>query len=441
MSSSSPSGILVPILALCFACILGCSKTEVNVEITSIPSGAVIWLNHAPTTFRTPSDLRIQEDALVAVRLEGFKAAPLAIQVQLSDPPGALHFDLVKRTLPVHAIEVEDQVEADSPPPLAVSKLPVETTITPKPKQTQPRTVETAAAKAVPIQGHSLTLTPWDPLFTLKIDGELRPYSAGDLPLTEGPHHIQVKLNTFELLDSLLLEPGEHLLTLPSRDSFVDVQLEPSDAQLVSGSVSLGHGRCLIPRFLLPMELSFEALPGYLEPAPIRLEPKSQNTIFRYTKALSYSWAEGSIRLEGRGYRFPDQEFVSDASVAPEPMNGSLLFAKAFKSRRPSGVHAAQFVFDLPEDTHDAWPATLEILVGDSQKRVFGSFRNRATLTLLINGTSLVRDVVIENEEEQKTWPISKLIKPGKNTLEIRSTERALSRLRLDAISLRLAHD
>jgi hypothetical protein len=415
--------------------VLSCARDEGRIYISSTPAHAVVWLDHAPTLSRTPVTLSLREGQILSLRYKDYKAAPLALLVRIASLPDSVHFNLEPRT------PITSAPEKQPAPPIKRASPKKTSEAAPKTKQPSPLVQASTQEPREDLQNHSLHLQQWDSLFTLEIDGIRVHRPLFPLRLTPGPHLVQVSLSSIELMDTLLLEGGAHALASPTSDAFVEIRTEPSTGRIVSGTRILGEGRVGVPRVLLPMTLQFDPLPTYLQPKDIELEVGSLSPlIFRYQHQLHFALADGSIQVQALGHRF-DTVFTEDAKHAPEQEGTHTYFGKAFRNRRPSGMQAARYTVVLPDETHAAWPATLHLSAGDSQERVFGSFRNRATLSLLLNGHYLVRDVLIEEELIEKTWPVSKLIQPGENQIEIHTTERCLSRLRVDSIRLDLGHD
>ena len=75
---------------------------------------------------------------------------------------------------------------------------------------------------------------------------------------------------------------------------------------------------------------------------------------------------------------------------------------------------------------------------GDSGQRYPLTLTRGATLTVLLNGTALARDLVLGADEQRRGWPVSSLLKAGRNQLTVQSSEASRSATRLRVVELRI---
>ena len=415
-------------------------------QVQSEPAGAEILIDLKATGKRTPAELQVPAPVpfLLQVRLDGHEADPTALRVDGARLRRGQLFRFALRPLPAAA-------------PLPSAPLPPagEATRTNSDAQAVGRPVGVGglllgtlaeSAPAVGAPGDSreqleISWLRWDPAFRLKVDGQILSVSAARA-LPAGTHRLQVDLAGRSLLDTLLAGQGPRRLVLPAREKFVEIQVSPPEAEIVVGEVVLGQGRVLLRRADLPLDLRFPALPGLLPPAALRVAADAPGVLsVRHHEPLRLSWSpagESGLRLAARGYVMPGAEFQEDTAHGPRLEGDQLLLGRAFHDRRPGGSQAAVFRFELPADQHADWPVELSLSAGDSGQRYPLTLTRGATLTVLLNGTALARDLVLGADEQRRGWPVSSLLKAGSNQLTVQSSEASRSATRLRVVELRV---
>jgi hypothetical protein len=420
-------------------------RGHVRLEVRSVPSGAEILVDLAATGLRTPAtlDLPVDQTVLVQARLAGLEASPTSVRLTPAELRRARALDFSLRPLPPG----HPAVAGAAPPPLAP---PVE-------KEAVPAGLGvgisgllegTLATPAPPERGDGLEggfleigWLRWDPAFRLKVDGQALPVS-GARALPAGTHRLQVELGTRQLLDTLLGGSGPRLLALPPRDRFVEIQVTPDEAEIVAGDRALGLGRCLLLRADLPLLVSFPPLPGRLPPAPLLVKPDAPASLhLSHRPPVAMEWSgssEGGLRQTRGGYVLPGEAFHEDDSHQPRREGSCLLLGRAFHDRRPGGSQAAIFEFDLPAEINPAWQAELALTAEDSGQRYPLILSRGASLSLLLNGTALARGLALEPGAVRRAWPVSNLLKPGRNVLQVQSGEASRSAARLCLVEVRI---
>ncbi len=426
---------------------------ECLLVIESQPPGAEVWLNLEPTGKLTPAEISAptSEEVLVQVRMAGRQSDPLGWKLSQQElRQGRVSCSFLMSELeapyqpeeaaPIIKEDVAPQVPARQPQALArlqatERKQPAAREIKPSPTPAQP------PVQAPAISSHTVYLLNSDEAYRLRVDGVELPIAEA-MQLEAGPHRLQVDLMSIQLLDTLLLEGGEHRLLLPDRSHVVEVTVMPARAEIISRERSLGRGRVLVPRILLPMQLRFPTLAGLLPPAEFLLDPDAPLKLeFRHTEPMHFVWTSPDspdMRVEGLGYVLPDRGFVSDREHGPEMDEAPMLLGRAFHDRRPGGAHTLRLQIQLPEGFHSGWPADLMVDAVDSGERFPLTLTRRATLSVFVNDVALGRDLVLDEASAPRSWPVSRLLKPGLNRIELRSTEEAKSRTRLLKVRLDL---
>jgi hypothetical protein len=426
---------------------------ECLLVIESQPPGAEVWLNLEATGKLTPTEISAptSEEILVQVRMAGRQSDPLGwklSQQELRQGQVSCSFLMSELEAPYQPEEpvpvIMEDAAADEPvfkpqaqlrPQAKLRKQPAARELKPAPKPAQ------QPVQAPAISSHTVYLLNSDEAYRLRVDGVELPISEA-LQLEVGPHRLQVDLLSISLLDTLLLEGGEHRLLLPDRSHVVEVSVEPARAEIISRERSLGRGRVLVPRILLPMQLRFPTLAGLLPPAEFLLDPDAPLKLeFRHTEPMHFEWTSPDspdMRVEGLGYVLPDRGFVNDRAHGPEMDDEGMLLGRAFHDRRPGGAHTLRLQIELPEAFHSGWPADLMVDAVDSGERFPLTLTRRATLSVFVNNVALGRDLVLDEASSPRSWPVSRLLKPGLNQIELRSTEDAKSRTRLLKVRLDL---
>lgn len=418
--------------------------------VESTPPGAAIWLDLELSAHTTPSEFEVDatRDLLVQVRAPGMQADPLAWQLtsaELQQGHVLCSFQLKELAAPYRPREAEpapqNSLEDQPADPVVVQPARPRRTVTrPDEVREQPAAATRDAGVPAATDGvHLLHIENWDPGFRLRIDGREQA-GAASMELAPGPHRVQVDLLSIMQLDTLLLDGGTHRLALPGSGSFVEVRVHPATGSIISGEHGLGRGRALVPRLLLPMTVRFPAMPGLLPPPEMQLKDGAPLRVeAMHLDPIHYSWEPGNesgLRLAARGYVLPAEGFVADRERGPEEQDGSMLLGRAFHDRRPGGVHCLRFSFELPASCHEGWPAELRLVAGDSRERFPLTLARNATLSVFINGVALSRDMKLEQERVERSWPVSRLLQPGSNLIELRNTEEARSKTRIERLDL-----
>lgn len=406
-----------------------------RLEIHSTPPGAEILLDLEAGHGRTPAvvEWRRDRELLVQVRLPGHESQPLGQRLSVKDlSKDGVRLDF--RLIPLPASPRVDSAALPSPPSSASSSL-----ATPAASPPDLRLSTPAPRPVATPGGHTLAWQNWDPAFRLRVDGRTLP--GPTQVLAPGSHRVQVELRGRNLLDTLLQESGAHRLILPGLERFVEVRVQPAAAEIVLGDQSLGKGRALISRGELPVRLVFPALPGLLPPASATVGVGSPGRLdFQHSQGLDLRWTPGESRglnLLDMGYEMGGRYQV-DAAHGPRREGGILLLGRAFHDRRPGGAQALRLVFEAPEGLNRQWQARLEIDAVDSGKRHPMTLNRGATLTVLLNGTALVKDMPLAADEAPRSWPVSALLKPGRNELRIQSSESSRSSTALRGASVKV---
>lgn len=410
-----------------------------RLEIHTTPPGAEILLNLKGGHGQTPSVVEWprDQDVLVQVRLAGHESQPLGRRLVEKDlASGSLRLEFQLSPLPV-GVPVDLQADSTTLPvsPLAISPSPT----APASSFPDPRAFTALPSSVATPGGHTLAWQHWDPAFRLRVDGHMLP--GPTQVLAPGSHRVQVELRGRSLLDTLLHQSGAHRLILPGPESFVEVRVQPATAEIVQGDQSLGKGRALIPRGELPVPLSFPALPGLLPPASTTVGIASPARVeFQHRQSLDLSWTPSQshgLSVLDMGYEM-EGRYLADAAHGPRREGGFLLLGRAFHDRRPGGAQALRLGFDAPEILNRQWQARLEIHAVDSGKRHPMTLSRGATLTVLLNGTALVKDMPVASDEAPRSWPVSALLKPGHNELRIQSSESSRSSTALMGASVKV---
>ncbi|MDP2360211.1 MAG: hypothetical protein Q8O14_05600 [bacterium] len=412
-----------------------------QVTVLSEPAGAEILVNLRAGHGLTPGSLSLpaHRPALIQVRLAGHEAEPISHRLERKDLAAgtrSLSFKLVELAQPTPVQQV-----GGAPPSAAAATIP-----TPRPVGLG-SLLELGAAPFHPAdsdlveQGHTLAWSRWDAAFRLKIDGRVLPQGAARA-LDPGPRRLQVDLRGRVLLDTLLARGGMHRLALPPREHFVELMIEPPEAEIIRGDELLGRGRCLIHRFELPLVLRFPRLTGLLAPPPLSLTATAPLSMeLAHHAPLSLEWrpaGSSGIRLEATGYVMPGEDFRADAASGPRAAGSALVLGRAFMDRRPGGSQALRLAFDLPMKVNPEWSAELVLVAADSGQRYPLVLTRGAALTVLINGTVLARELPLADSEQARAWPVSSLLQTGRNLVQVQTTEASRSRALLYRVELRI---
>jgi len=439
------AALLLALVALAVWRWLGEEPPSSRLRVESDPPGAAVLVNLLPVGLATPCDVELPAGvpALVQVSLAGHEAEPLALRLDPAGPafPRRLHFHL--RPLPDAATAdpgAATPAAAPLPSPArgevpAVAGVGLASLLEGSLRHSPPAGNSNPAS-----EGHEIVWNRWDEAFRLRVDGRALPVAAARV-LAAGPRGVRVDLNGRALLDTLLAETGRHLLTLPGPEAFVEVRVRPGEAEITEGDATRGRGRCLLHRSELPLTLRFPALPGLLPPPPLAVAAGAPRLLEAVHRApLRLSWtpaaAEG-IRLEESGYVLPPQGFIADATHGPRLADGSAWLGRAFLDRRPGGDQALRLVFDL-DVVNAEWPAELELAARDSGQRFPLVLTRGATLTVLLNGTPLARDMPLALGEDRRAWPVASLLRAGRNVVQLQCGETSRSRGLLIRLELRV---
>ena len=406
-----------------------------QVEVSSTPPGAEILLDLEPTGRRTPARLELPGGGhRLQVRLAGHVSTPLSVNLDGAAGPDRVSFLLTP--LPPGRTEAPAAEHGPGAPETVPPTLPA-VGLAPLLETSRRPPSGVAERPADPL---GLRFQNWDPSFRLKVDGRyLDPLATRHL--AAGTHRIVVEGAGRVLLDTLLAGGGAAQLVLPGRDRFLEVQVEPGQAEIVAGERLLGQGRALVWRGDLPLAIRFPALPGLLPPAPRTLARGGADVQVRHQTALRLQWtasAEEGMTLASLGYRMPGQPFAVDEKRGPRREGADLLLGRAFHDRRPGGAQAARLHFRLPEAVHNGWAAQLEIEARDSGRRFPLVLSKGARLSLWLNGTLLARDQLLDETAEVRSWPVGNLLRPGVNELEVTSSEEARSATQLSRVTLKV---
>jgi hypothetical protein len=280
------------------------------VHVSSLPEGARILLDLQDTGLDTPATLELPASGLhgIQVRLAGYASQPLVLPIltdTLKDDT-TLRFELLPAAEPVRV------PQATSLPPAPVSqpvtgpvRLPLTSPVRSAPSVWQPSGTSRVA---------SLQMRHWSPRYRCRLNGaEVMPDAQGLLMLSgTGTQRIQVDLGRSTLLDTVLAlaSPfGEHVLVLPDRDRFVLVNTEPVPGEILLGDRVVGTGEALLPRTLLPQQLRFAPVKGYLEPRALDLEPDAPQPAGRDLPAGTV------LELAGRSLRHGHRAFAAGSLV------------------------------------------------------------------------------------------------------------------------------
>jgi hypothetical protein len=403
-----------------------------RVQVLSTPAGAEILLDLHPTGKRTPAqlDLPTRGSHRLQVRLAGYVPTPLILRLDGKELPAQVEFRLEPQPTATQTVEPQDLDESPPVSPPAVGLAPL--------LETSRRTPSGVGER--PVEPLGLRFRGWDPAFRLKVDGrQLDPVAARQLP--PGAHRVQVEGAGRVLLDTLLAEVGPVDLVLPPRERFVEVRVEPEQAEIVAGDRLLGRGRALLWRDDLPLAVRFPPLPGLLPPQARTVPRASPDLRLRHQATLRFQWTPAGpdgLALTQAGYRMPGQPFTKDESRGPRRDAGGLLLGRAFHDRRPGGAQAVRFEFTLPDGAHTGWGAHLELEAKDSGRRFPLVLTRGARLSLWLNGTQLARDQVLDETLDVRSWPVGNLLKPGSNELEVSSSEEARSASLLTRVTMKV---
>ncbi|MCB9474662.1 MAG: PEGA domain-containing protein [Candidatus Delongbacteria bacterium] len=424
------------------------------VQVESDPPGADILLDLESTGLKTPARLPLGPGRLhgVQVQSDGFLSRPLVwavISDTLNEHNRRLTFLLSPRP---PAPELPDP----DPQP-AVRQAEPERVVPPQdrvylPFATPLRDIVPVYQPEREIQATSLRLRHWDERYRCRLNGQsASPDALGHLSLPRASQvHLQVDLAQTSLLDTLLRlapESGELLLDLPERNQFVLVHTEPVAGDILLGDRVIGSGEALLPRTLLPQQVRFARVSGYLEPSSRDLGPAAGSEVLaRYLPEQGWSWQAGrqpeagmgAIRLLERGVWFEESGFRVSAGDGPETRGELLRFGRARNDRRPWGCQQAVFEVQLPSGVHTGMPARLELTALDTGDNFPMSIKDFATLTVLFNGVLLASEVTLESEGRPRSWPVSNYLREGSNRIELRGSEKATSWAGLRSLRLEL---
>lgn len=409
-----------------------------TIRVDSEPAGAEILLDLRSTGQRTPAEIKVDVSAthLLQVRLPGYQSEPLSQRLTASQAPERVLFRLRPEEVGGTVVAVTDSIRTGTAqtatvPPPQVGLAPLLTGALRVPSGVRERPNEVLL----------LSFSRWDPAFRLKVDGRVLPVGAArQLPV--GSHRIQLDLGGRPFLDTLLSGTGSCVLDPPPRERFVEVRIQPAEAEIISGDRLLGTGRCLVYRGDLPLTLRFPPLAGLLPPAPLVLEPGAPASVtLQHRDSQVMGWSGGreeGLRLTGLGYVLPGKAFTEDRERGARLESGALLLGRAFHDRRPGGSQAARFQFDLPREANSDWTATLELSAGDSGHRYPLTLTRGALLSVRLNGTVLARDLKLEPGEQTRSWPVANLLRAGSNEVLIQSGEDSRSAARLFRLSVKV---
>lgn len=412
-----------------------------RLTVTSSPAGAQLVLNLKDGYGQTPATVEWPRDqpVLVQVKLPGLSSQPLAIRLEPTDLALAQR-ELDFTLLPTPAAGRLEAAATDSiaTPEQQPGAEQVAPALTEKLLQANAARLATPP-KAVDPGGHTVGWIHWDPAFRLRINGRVQP--GPTQVLEPGSQRVQVDLRGRLLLDTLLARSGAHRLILPGPESFVEVRISPPEAEIVQGDATLGKGRVLVHRRELPQEVSFPALPGWLAPPSVTLTAQSAMRVeYAHRRAQQLQWTpqeSGGIYLLDMGYEL-EGRYREDAAHAPRREGKDLLLGRAFHDRRPGGAQALRLGFDLPESANAQWAARLEIHATDSGHKHPLTLTRGATLSVWLNGTLLAKEMKLDLDEAPRSWPVSNMLRPGRNELRIQSSEQSRSSTRLRSVQLKV---
>jgi hypothetical protein len=259
------------------------------------------------------------------------------------------------------------------------------------------------------------------------------------------PEEVIVEIKPSDTEKFILFELIQDLESLPYR---IIINTEP-----VAGGVTIDdiyRGRGTVNLEVDPGEylVAFEPVEGYETPESRKVTLTRTNRTVTvtgtYQRRLEYSMfidslgqvqRFGDIRMD-RGYFLAPDEVVVDTMWGP-----AVKFMKSLNNyfwelgwgnatRNPTGQDYLRFFFDVPEDFARDKPLVMKLYILRSSKNYPLTILNRSELNVTVNGElaldSFTPEVHIKdnNPDAYKEVELDPYLKPGKNEIMVRPTER-----------------
>jgi hypothetical protein len=251
--------------------------------------------------------------------------------------------------------------------------------------------------------------------------------------------------------------PPEHVLTLTGGNPKADISFEllkqfervtvrttPPEGDIYIDGQLKGRGEYQGQLEIGQHKLTFGAIPDYNKPREqaITVQPNVpvdlQIEYFPQIRIEAQIAGDGNVRTNGcevkNGYTSGNRGFTASNEAGPKIEYNSDLenyywkFGFAFPFRNPKGNDAAKISFQLPQEFSYGQQFTLKIYAAASRDRYPLSLSTKVDVKISFNGRILTYAYTPKfydeaNGMEELEWDVSRMVKPGLNSLEISVTD------------------
>ena len=237
-----------------------------------------------------------------------------------------------------------------------------------------------------------------------------------------------LKVVPAELHDPYLYFHGQ-----PRSQLYFEVKSEPVDVAVLLNGKELGRTPLVLKLNEDRVNLKFASPPGFFIPPPVQLSEIDNGTVVtvHLIPVASFEWNCSGDNSAEMGYVMPEVEVVIDNEGERYQSEGKWFWelGPQFLSKRPHGSRALICEFTLPEYDLEQQLFHLKISGRDSGKNYPFTFRNHCTLTVRVNGSTLLEEVEVTGSEltaGDPGWDVSRYLNSGTNRIVVQVGEGSL---------------
>ncbi len=235
-----------------------------------------------------------------------------------------------------------------------------------------------------------------------------------------------------------------HFTLKPAIRQEIKIETRPISGKIFVDSVLVGEGNAIVPHEYGIYNVVFGAVEGYVTPEPVRLSltpsrPQPE-VVGIYRKLLVASvevTVEGSVTPRGdvaysTGIHFDDSGYETSSQgprirQIPGSANYGWELAMGDANRNPTGGDYVEFRFTLPPDFGADSELNLRLHVFRSPRRYPLSLSGKSELVVTVNGRTFLDGFTpryntdLADDDHFEEWSLLKTLRPGENSIIIRS--------------------
>lgn len=227
--------------------------------------------------------------------------------------------------------------------------------------------------------------------------------------------------------------------------SKVSISLSPQNAPLFIDGKSVGSGSYEGNLSMGTHTLSFGSLTGYKTPRPRKIQVTGKDPLqlkinyFPDVHIRAVVGNTGNLQIENcvlrTGFNFSQGGFSPSHERGPTVVfneaiqNYAWKLGFAFPYKNPHGNHALLLTFKLPNNLSSQQKFNLTISAASSRQKYPFALSDNVKIKVKLNGTVLnyfypSKYIEESHQLDTQTWDITGAVKPGRNTLEISTTDK-----------------